>query len=42
MYPSEKPLSIAYSIADAIHSIAAILGSVGNFLDKILPQRLKK
>ena len=41
MYPSEKPLSIAYAIAGAVHQIAAIFGALGNFLDKILPQKIK-
>lgn len=38
---SEKPLSIAYVIADTIKKIGDIASKLGAFLDKILPQRLK-
>ena len=41
LIPSEKPLSIAHVIANAAKKIGNILVSIGNLLDKVLPQNLK-
>lgn len=41
MIKSEKPLSIAYLIADGFHAVGKLLDKVGEFLDKVLPQRTK-
>jgi DNA-binding HxlR family transcriptional regulator len=38
---SEKPLSIAYVIADSLKKIGDIASKLGAFADKVLPQRLK-
>lgn len=40
--PSQKPLSIAYMIADAAHALADMLGKFGDALDKVLPNRIKQ
>lgn len=39
---TEKPLSVAYLIAEGFHKVADILKGIAMFMDKILPQRLKK
>lgn len=38
---TEKPKSILYAIAAGSHKVADIIKGAANFLDKILPQRLK-
>ena len=38
---TEKPLSIAYVVAQSIHKIADICSGIANFMDKVLPQKLK-
>lgn len=38
---SEKPLRIAYMIADACNGLAVLFKKWGEILDKVLPQRLK-
>lgn len=38
---TEKPLSIAYIIAETFHRVGSMLGGIGALLDKVLPQRLK-
>lgn len=40
MVKSEKPLSIIYAVAGGFKAVAAVIGAVGVFLDKVLPQRL--
>ena len=41
MVKTEKPLSIAYMIADGFKKVGELLSKCGVILDKILPQRLK-
>lgn len=38
---SEKPLSILHTISFVIKKSGEILGGIANFMDKILPQKLK-
>lgn len=39
MFPSEKPLSIAYGVAAACKMAGMIFTKFGEFLDKVLPQK---
>lgn len=41
MFKSEKPLSIAYMVADGFKKVGEIMSKCGQLMDKILPQRLK-
>lgn len=41
MFKSEKPLSIAYMISDSFKAVGTLVLKAAQFLDKILPQRLK-
>lgn len=41
MLKTEKPLSIAYLVADSFKKCGEILTKVGQLLDKVLPQRIK-
>ncbi len=38
---SEKPLSILHGISFAVKKSGEILGGIANFMDKVLPQKLK-
>lgn len=38
---SEKPLSILHTISFVIKKSGEILGGIANFMDKVLPQKLK-
>jgi hypothetical protein len=38
---TEKPKSIAYFVADLCKKAGAAFGKAGEFLDKVLPQRVK-
>lgn len=40
LFPSQKPLSIAYLIANGAKMLGNIFTAIGSFLDKILPQKL--
>lgn len=42
LFPTKKPLSVIYIIADAIKMLGQILIKASEFLDKVLPQRIKK
>lgn len=41
MVKSDKPLSLAYVIADGAKKLGAIFSKIGEYMDKVLPQRLK-
>lgn len=41
MVKTETPKSVMYLIADGMKGVAGIIMKAGEFLDKILPQRLK-
>lgn len=41
MFKSDKPLSLLHGLAGSLKLIAQICGKVAEFLDKVLPQRLK-
>lgn len=41
MFPSQKPLSLAYTVSDAIKGLGSVCSEFGKFLDAVLPQKLK-
>lgn len=41
MFPSQKPLSIAYMVEDGCKLVGQVFGKLGDLLEKVLPQRLK-
>lgn len=41
LIPSKEPLSLAYSVSVLFHGIGKVFESLADFLDKILPQKLK-
>lgn len=41
MIKTEKPLSIAYMVADGLKKVGEIMSKCGQLMDKVLPQRLK-
>lgn len=41
MIKSSKPLSLLYVVVDSLSAVAKLLDKAAQFLDKILPQRLK-
>lgn len=41
MVKTEKPLSIAYMVADGLKKVGEIMSKCGQLMDKVLPQRLK-
>lgn len=41
MVKSSKPLSLLYVVVDSLSAVAKLLDKAAQFLDKILPQRLK-
>lgn len=41
MVKTEKPLSIAYLIADSFKKVGEICSKIAQLLDKVLPQRIK-
>lgn len=42
LFKSQKPLSILYVIAGGFKMVGNLLAKVGNFLDKVLPQKTKE
>lgn len=41
LIPSEKPRSLIYMVAHYSKKLGDLLVKIGNFLDKILPQKIK-
>jgi hypothetical protein len=41
MFKSEKPIGILHAVAGGLKVVAQIFGKVAEFLDKVLPQKLK-
>lgn len=42
LVPTQKPLSLAYTLADGLAAIGKLAMSAGDLMSKVLPQRLKE